>query len=96
MEEQYYIVRTNRAGVFFGKIKEKKENSLVMTNVRKLFYWSGAYSVEDIAVHGVKNIDRCQFTCYVDEMEISEPIQIIPCTEESFKIIYNVKVWSYE
>ena len=46
MENKYYIVRTNRAGVFFGKIKERSASEITMTDVRKIWYWDGACAVE--------------------------------------------------
>ncbi len=51
--ETYYIVRADRAGVFFGKIKEKTATSVVMTDVRKIYYWAGANAVEQISQDGV-------------------------------------------
>lgn len=93
--EQYYIVRANRAGVFFGKIKEKTDKSVTMTEVRKLFYWNGACAVEEIALHGVKRPSDCKFTVTIEEMEIADPIQIIPCTKDAVKSIKDVIVWQF-
>ena len=36
-----YIVRSDRAGVFFGKIAGRDGDSVTMTDVRKLWYWDG-------------------------------------------------------
>ena len=33
-KKSYYIVRADRAGVFFGKIKSKNTDSIIMTSVR--------------------------------------------------------------
>ena len=92
-KKQFYIVRADRAGVFFGEIKERTHDEVVMTNVRKLWYWDGACAVEQIAVEGVKSPRRCKFTITVPEMTIMNPIQIIPCTDEATKIISEVDVW---
>lgn len=93
MNEQYYIVRADRAGVFFGKIKERKPYEVTMTNVRKLWYWDGAAAVEQLAVEGTKRADGCKFTVTVDEMIIANPIQIIACTDKAAKILSGVKEW---
>lgn len=92
-ENQYYIVRTNRAGVFFGKIKEQSKDEVVMTEVRKLWYWDGAAAVEQLAIDGTKKPGRCKFTVVIPEMAIAEPIQIIPCTEKAVNSISGVAVW---
>ena len=34
------IVRSDRAGVFFGEIKERNGGEATMVNVRRLWYWS--------------------------------------------------------
>ena len=42
---QDYIVRCDRAGVFFGKIKARNGSEVTMTEVRKLWSWDGACAV---------------------------------------------------
>lgn len=91
MNNQYYIVRTNRAGVFFGKVKQNKTTSIIMTDVRKIHYWDGAAAVEQIATDGVNNQSR--ITVAIAEMEIAEPIQIIPCTDKAVKVLQSIKEW---
>lgn len=88
------IVRADKAGVFFGTLAAKNGLEVTLHNARKLYYWSGANSVEDLALKGTTNPDRCQFTVYNAESTISNYIQIIPCTEKAIKNIEAVKVWS--
>lgn len=95
MKTQKYIVRTNRAGVFFGEIKERSATEITMTNVRKLWYWNGACAVEELAVNGVMKPKDCKFTVIIPEMTIADPIQIIPCTDIAAKRISEVAVWKY-
>lgn len=91
--EQYYIVRTNSAGVFFGKIKEASHDEVTMTNVRKIWHWDGACAVEQLAIDGTKKPRDCKFTVIVPEMTIADPIQIIPCTEKATASLSGVEVW---
>lgn len=95
MEDKYFIVRANRAGVFFGKIKERNHDEVTMTNVRKLFYWDGACAVEELAMNGTKKPNNCKVTIEIPEMVIADPIQVIPCTDEAVESINGVKVWKY-
>lgn len=92
-KEQYFIVRTDRAGVFFGQIESKTATSIVMRNVRKLHYWTGAGAVEQISVDGVSSPSSCRFTVSVDSQEIANWIQILPCTEKAVNSINSVKEW---
>lgn len=93
MENKYYIVRTNRAGVFFGKIKERSASEITMTDVRKIWYWDGACAVEQLALEGTKKPQSCNFTVVVPEMIIAEPIQIIPCTDKAIESLMGVAIW---
>lgn len=47
--DQYYIVRSDRAGVFFGRIKERNGSEVTMTDVRRIWYWYGAASLSQLA-----------------------------------------------
>lgn len=90
---QYYIVRCANAGVFFGQIRERCEKEVVMEDVRKLWYWEGACSVEELAVNGTTRSGECKFTVTVSEMSVLEPIQIIPCTGKATESIKGVPDW---
>lgn len=92
---KYFIVRADKAGVFFGQIKERNADEVTMTNVRKLFYWDGACAVEELATNGTKRPTACKFTLTIPEMIIANPIQIIPCTDKAIESINGVKVWQY-
>ena len=92
---QYYVVRCDRAGVFFGKIKERSETEVVMIDVRKLWYWDGAAAIEQLAVEGTKEPNACKFTVTISEMSVMNPIQIIPCSDKATENIKAVNEWKY-
>ena len=87
------IIRTEKAGVFFGEIKERTGQEVVMTNCRRLWFWSGAASLSQLATEGVKNPGQCKFTVTVLEMTIFGVIEIIPCTDDAINSINSVKEW---
>lgn len=90
---QDYIVRCDRAGVFVGKIKERNGSEVTMTEVRKLWKWDGACAVEQLAQDGTKAPGSCCFTVTVPEMTVLEAIQIIPCTDAASASLRGVKEW---
>lgn len=92
-KDQKYIVRTNLAGVFYGNIAEVDKDSVTMTNVRKVFYWDGACAAEELALNGTAKPRNCKLTVTIDEMQIAEPIQIIPCTNKAIDSLDGVAVW---
>lgn len=91
--DQYYIVRSDRAGVFFGHIKERNGSEVTMTDVRRIWRWDGAASLSQLATEGVKRSQNCQFTVVVPEMTILGVIEIIPCTDDAVSCIKRVPIW---
>lgn len=87
------IVRADRAGVFYGTLTSKEGTEVQLTDARKLYYWSGAAAIEQLALDGPRNPKQCQFTVVNKESSIMGVIQIIPCTEQAVSNIENVPVW---
>lgn len=93
MDNKYYIVRAVRAGVFAGNIKERNGSEVTLTDCRRLWYWSGAASLSQLAVDGVKNPRDCKFTVTVPEITVLGVIEIIPCSENAEASIRGVAQW---
>ena len=92
----YSIIRTYSAGCFAGYIDRKRENQKVATvkNARRLWYWSGASSLSQLAVDGVKKPGECKFPNEVEEIDLTEIIEVIPATKKAKKSIDSVNVWN--
>lgn len=90
---QKFIVRTDRAGVFFAEIKERRGSEADLVNARRLWYWDGAASLSQLATEGVTKPRDCKFTVTVDNCTVLGVIEIIPCTEKAVESINNVPVW---
>ena len=95
MEEnkQRYIIRGRDSGVFFGEIAARDGQEVTILNCRRLWYWSGAASLSQLAAEGVRNPGECKFTVTVDELCILDAIELIPCTEQACASIDGVRVW---
>ena len=93
MDNKYYLVRGQNSGVFFGQVRERNGQEVTLENVRKLRYWDGACAVEQLARDGVSRPRNCKFTVNVEEMTITDAIQIIPCTDAAQKSISGVAEW---
>lgn len=89
------IIRADRAGVFFGILAEHdKANAVVeLHQCRRLWYWSGAASISQLANEGVKNVSDSKFTQVLDSIQIAGVIEVIPCTEQAINNIEGVPVW---
>lgn len=90
----YAIVRCDRSGVYAGTIIKENGREATVANARRLWYWSGAASLSQLAMEGTKKPSDCKFPCEVSEVRLKDVIEIIPCTEAAKKSIKAVKVWA--
>ena len=92
-QKQKFIVRCDRAGVFYGEIEERNGREIKMRNVRNLWYWDGAATLLQLAAEGTTRPDNCKFTMTVDSLEVLDAIEVIPCTDIAINSIEAVKEW---
>lgn len=91
--EKWYIIRCYSAGVFFAQIADRRGEEIDLRNARRLWYWSGAASLSEMAVFGVKNPGKCKFTVAVPSMTVLGVIEIIQCSDEAVRSIRGVPEW---
>jgi hypothetical protein len=92
----FSIIRADRAGVFLGKIVESNGSTLVITNARRLYYWSGALDVITIALSGVSKPATCKFSAQLGDNDKSTILNVIehhPVTEFSLNQLNAIPVW---
>src|SRR3990167_343169 len=87
---KYCIIRCKSAGVFAGVVQEVNGDEVVITGVRRLWYWSGAASLSQLAMEGVKNPGTCKFPCEVSRIELLQVIEILDVTPSARKKIKDV------
>lgn len=92
-KREYVIIRTYSAGVHAGYLSAHNGKEVTLVNARRLWYWSGAFTLSEIAVKGVSKPEDCKFSCSVPMIILTEAIEIIPCTEQARRIIEEVKVY---
>ena len=90
------MIRTYSAGVHFGYLS-KRESTLAgievtLINARRVYQWSGAMTLSQLAMEGSKNPESCKFTMEVSSIELIA-IEIIPITEMASENFKTIKVW---
>ena len=91
-----YIIRTYSAGVWYGNIKEHEKSEVVLINARRLWYWSGAASLSQLAEKGSSNKSNCKFTITIKDKEgvyLPQVIEILPVSKEAQKNIDSIEEW---
>lgn len=91
------IIRSYGAGVFFGTLNdvEKCEDkwTVELLNCRRLWRWSGACSITQLAVDGAKHPNDCKFTIVEKSIVVASVIEIHGCTTKAIECIENVPEW---
>lgn len=91
------IVRTYSAGVFFGELDADSRSPDgkrgVIKNARRLWFWSGAASLSQLATKGPSNPKGCKFPAAVESIEVTEIIEVLPVTDQAAASIEAVPVW---
>ena len=90
---KYCIVRTYSAGVFAGYVESRNGREVVIRDVRRIYYWSGANSLSQLAMEGTAKPEECKFAMLVDKIEALETIEIIECTKKAQDNIEGVAEW---
>ena len=92
-KNKYVIVRTYSAGVFAGELESRKDQEVVLTNARRIWYWVGAASLSQLAMEGIKKPENCKFPVAVNRVELLQAIEILDVTEAAKKSIESVPIW---
>lgn len=95
-KEQFHIVRAEKAGVFLCKIAGVDGQTYSVTNIRRLYYWSGALDVSMIALEGVTNPSACKFSVQLGDEDLSTIHNVVeshPVSEKALAIINKIAPW---
>ena len=89
--EQKYIVRSRGAGVFYARIAERRGQEADLLDARRLHYWTGAASLSQVAMDGVR--DGSRLTVAVPSMTVLEVLEVIPVSEKAHKCLEGFPEW---
>jgi len=87
------MVRTYSAGVFLGTVASRDGKEVRLTDARRIWYWSGAATLSQLATDGTNDPSNCKFPAPVAEVFLTEAIEFIPATEAAIKSISKVPAW---
>jgi hypothetical protein len=73
------LVRCYGAGVHFGTLLEKDGKEIRLGNARRLWSWTGAFSLSEVASKGV-DVKNSKISAAVEEIILPEHIELLPLT----------------
>ena len=90
----FVIIRGCNAGVHAGELAAHNGTSVTLHNARRIWYWSGAASLSELAVYGAQNSSSCKFGARVATQEIvGDVCEIIHCQPAGEKMIREQPEW---
>lgn len=92
-KDQYYIIRCDRSGVFFGKIGKREGQEAQILDARCVFYWAKAATIMELSQTGDKSSSNSKITVEVPEITVTDVIQIVPCTDEAVSVFKSTPEW---
>lgn len=97
LAERFYgkkcMFRTYSAGVHFGELVEKNGQECLVKNSRRVWYWSSACSLSQLAMEGDKQIDECKIAMPVDEIILDQVIEVILMSDAAYANLWNAPQW---
>lgn len=88
------IVRTYSAGVFACDHIDRTGKEATLYNARRLWCWSGAASLSELAVRGTANPAGCKFPVAVASVWVADVVEVLDCTPEAAASINAVPEWT--
>jgi len=86
---QLTLVRTYSAGVHFGKLVSRKGKEVVLADARRIWYWKGANTLNEIALRGCDTESKISEP--VKSITLTGAIELIPITAEAQKQLDSVR-----
>lgn len=92
-KKPYVIVRTYSAGVFAGYLEKRKGKEVTLKKARRLWKWTGAATLSQLASSGTSDPAGCKFPTEVTQIILTEAIEILSVTLIAQKSIAGVLIW---
>lgn len=77
------IVRTFSAGVHIGIVSQIDGTTALLTHSRRLWCWSGAFTLSEVAIKGVSAGTR--ISCEVPSILLTEAVEFLQVTQTSLE-----------
>jgi hypothetical protein len=86
----YCVIRTYSAGVHVGYVKKHEGQEVTLINSRRLWRWSGAASLSQVATEGCESE---KFAVVLPEIILTDAIEIIPCSQKAKEVLGEIPEW---
>ncbi len=90
----YVLIRTYSAGVHTGYLKSRDGKEVVLLDSIRIWQWSGAASLSQLAMEGTNSPSSCKFGMPITtKLTLTEAIEVIEMTETAKQSIQKTPSW---
>lgn len=91
--KKHIVMVRSTAGIFVGELQAYQNAEATLTDVRRLWYWTGAASLSQLATEGTSKPKDCKFPCAVSRIVIPAVMEMLDVTPKAKKSIDSVPEW---
>lgn len=88
------VLTRSTAGIFVGELESYANKEATLLNARRLWYWTGAASLSQLAQEGTKKPKDCKAPCEVSRVVITDVMEMPDVTKKAKATIDKIPVWS--
>ena len=89
------MIRSDRAGVFFGVLrKQLKGGKVILEDCYRVWYWDGAASISQLANTGSSKRANCKICPSVKLARIETVIETLIMTDTAYKNLSEGVLWT--
>lgn len=91
--EYYCIIRTYSAGVWFGKVEDKSDTEVILSDARRMYKWKcldDGITLSHVALHGIHKDSKIQAAVPAVCLQW---IEIIPVSKEA-KLTFDAQPYA--
>lgn len=93
-KDKYVLVRGDKSGVFMGRVQELEKTTIHLNDCYRIWAWSGAASLSELAIEGVANPKDCKIPKPTNNHMVLDVIEVIEVSSKALASIKAVKPWA--
>lgn len=94
---EYVIARCTQAGVHAGYLERQTRDHVILVDARRIWYWSGAASLSEIAVYGLnpEKAASSKIGAMVSRIQLrqSDVCELIACNPAGAASVEGAPTW---
>ena len=87
------MVMCETSGLLYGELVSRVQQEVTLARCRRIYSFSGACTIDQLAVEGSKEPHKCIVTCPVERYIVLDAIEVIAMTDKSWHNLNRIRSW---